>query len=97
VLLDDRAVVGTAVPAPPEDHLLLHRGGGAVASERRSWAASDRFAEEEARRRGREEIRAFINLTIANEIRLCRARVSSTIGAADQEGYVRVFLRERLA
>jgi ribosomal protein S18 acetylase RimI-like enzyme len=73
VLLDNRAVVGTAVLAPPENHLLLrtvaaapsHRSGG---HGRRLIA----FAEEEARRRGLEEIQVFINLTLANEIRLYR-------------------------
>jgi GNAT superfamily N-acetyltransferase len=82
VLLDNRAVVGAAVLAPPEDRLLLrtvavvpsHRSGG----HGRHLIA---FAEEQARRRRLQEIRVFINLTIANEIRLYRARVSSTIGA----------------
>jgi GNAT superfamily N-acetyltransferase len=58
VLLDNRAVVGTAVPAPRQDHLLLrtvavapsHRSGGhgrrliAFAEEKRAVAGSRRSA-----------------------------------------------------
>jgi GNAT superfamily N-acetyltransferase len=76
MLLDNRAVVGT------EDHLLLRTV--AVAPSHRSGGHGRRliaFAEEEARRRGLEEIRVFINLTTANEIRLYRGRGFSTIGA----------------
>jgi ribosomal protein S18 acetylase RimI-like enzyme len=95
VLLDNRAVVGTAVLAPPEDHLLLRTV--AVAPSHRSGGHGRRliaFAEEEPRRRALEEIRVFLNLTTANEIRLYRGLGSRYYW---REGYVRVFLRERLA
>lgn len=97
VLTEDGAVVGVLVLQPNADHLFLETL--AVAPSRQGSGHGGRlldFAEAEARRRGHDETRLHMHLTMARSIALYRKHGYTEYARTEEDGYHRVYLRKRL-
>ena len=97
VLTEDGAVVGVVVLQFNDDHLFVetiaiappHQGRG---HGRRLLA----FVETEARRRGRDETRLHLHLTMTRGIALYRRLGYTEYARREVDGYYRVYLCKRL-
>jgi ribosomal protein S18 acetylase RimI-like enzyme len=97
VATEDGAVVGAVVLQLNADHLFIdtiaiappHQGRG---HGRRLLA----FVEAEARRRGLDETRLHLHLTMARGIAFYRTLGYTEYARGEQDGYHRVYLRKRL-
>ncbi|HEX9491071.1 MAG TPA: GNAT family N-acetyltransferase [Stellaceae bacterium] len=97
VVTEEGAVVGVAVLQFNDDHLFVdtiaiappHQGKG---HGRRLLA----FVEAEARRRGYDETRIHMHLTMTRSIALYRRLGYAEYGRSEVDGYYRVHLRKRL-
>ena len=97
VLEDDGGVAGVIVLLPESDHLLLDnvavdparhgRGLGRVLMD---------FAEQEARRRGYEELRLYTHAKMSENIAMYPRLGWQETGRGEQAGYDRVFYRKRI-
>jgi ribosomal protein S18 acetylase RimI-like enzyme len=97
VLTEDGAIVGVIVLQFNPDHLFVETI--AVAPPRQSNGLGGRllaFAEDEARRRGLDEARLHMHLTMTRSIALYQALGYAEYARADEDGYHRIYLRKRL-
>jgi ribosomal protein S18 acetylase RimI-like enzyme len=97
VLTEDGAVVGVLILQFNDDHVLLETL--AVVPERQSQGYGGRlldFAEAEARRRGHDETRLHMHLTMTRNIALYGKHGYAEYARSDEDGYHRVYLRKRL-
>jgi ribosomal protein S18 acetylase RimI-like enzyme len=91
-------IAGVLVLLPYDDHLLMDnvavdtsfQGGG-------FGTTLIAFAEEEAMRRGFDEIRLYTHQTMTENIRMYAGLGYGETGRGKQAGYERVFMRKRLA
>ena len=98
VIEERSAIAGVIVLLPGPDHLLLDNI--AVAPARQGTGLGRRllaFAEAEAVRRGYREIRLYTHQTMTENQRLYAAIGYEETGRGPEEGYDRVFMRNRLA
>ncbi|HKW55433.1 MAG TPA: GNAT family N-acetyltransferase [Stellaceae bacterium] len=97
VLTEDGAVVGVVVLQFQKDHLFLEIL--AVAPSHQGKGHGRRlldFAEAEARRRGHDETRIHMHLTMARSIAIYRKHGYTEYARTEEDGYHRVYLRKRL-
>ena len=97
VLTEDGAVVGVAVLQFNEDHLFIETI--AIAPSHQGRGHGRRlldFVEDEARRRGYDETRLHMHLTMTRNIALYRKRGYTEYARTEEDGYHRVYLRKRL-
>jgi ribosomal protein S18 acetylase RimI-like enzyme len=97
VLTEDGAVVGVAVLQFNDDHLFIETI--AIAPPHQSRGHGRRlldFVEGEARRRGYDETRLHMHLTMTRNIALYRKQGYTEYARTEEDGYHRVYLRKRL-
>lgn len=97
VLTEDDTVVGVAVLQFNDDHVFLETV--AIAPPRQSHGYGRRlmgFVEAEARRRGYDETRLHLHLTMARSIAHYQMLGYAEFARTDDDGYHRVYLRKRL-
>ena len=97
VLTEDGAVVGVAVLQFNDDHLFLDTI--AIAPPHQAKGHGGRllaFVEAEARRRGYDETRMHMHLTMTRGIALYRTLGYTEYARSEVDGYHRVHLRKRL-
>ena len=97
VLTEDGAVAGVVVLQFNDDHVFLEIL--AIAPPRQGHGYGRRlldFAETEARRRGHDETRLHMHLTMARSIALYRKQGYTEYARTEEDGYHRVYLRKRL-
>lgn len=98
VLTEDDAVAGVAVLKFEADHLLANPV--AIAPARQSKGFGRRllaFLEKEARRRGYDQIALRVHMGMSQSIAFCKAQGYCECGRDERHGYLRVYLRKRLA
>ncbi|HJT06322.1 MAG TPA: GNAT family N-acetyltransferase [Stellaceae bacterium] len=96
-LSEDGVVVGVAVLQFNDDHLFIETI--AVAPSHQGRGHGRRlldFVEDEARRRGYDETRLHMHLTMTRNIALYRKRGYTEYARTEEDGYHRVYLRKRL-
>jgi ribosomal protein S18 acetylase RimI-like enzyme len=97
VLTEDGAVAGVAVLRPNPDHLFIEILAVAPPHERKGYGKRLLvFAEAEARRRGYDETRLHMHLTMSRSIALYRRLGYTEHARTKEDGYHRVYLRKRL-
>ena len=97
VLTEDGVVVGVAVLQFGDDHLFIETIAIAPSHQRKGHGRRllD-FVEGEARRRGYDETRLHMHLTMARNIALYRKHGYTEYARTEEDGYHRVYLRKRL-
>ena len=97
VLSEDTAIVGAAVLQFNDDHLFIETIAIAPSHQRQGHGRRllD-FVEDEARRRGYDETRLHMHLTMARNIALYRKHGYTEYARSEEDGYHRVYLRKRL-
>ena len=96
-LSEDGVVVGVAVLQFNDDHLFIETI--AVAPSHQGRGHGRRlldFVEDEARRRGYDETRLHMHLTMTRNIALYRKHGYTEYARSEEDGYHRVYLRKRL-
>jgi ribosomal protein S18 acetylase RimI-like enzyme len=97
VIADDDRLHGVLVLLDEPDHLLLDNIAVAPASQGRGIGRLlMAFAEEEAARRGYEEIRLYTHITMVENYALYLKLGYEETHRAEQAGFQRIFMRKRL-
>lgn len=98
VLEDGGALVGVLVLEDADGALLLDNVAVAPDAQGRGYGrALVTFAEQEARRRGHEEVRLYTNVLMAENVALYRRLGFVETGRATDKGYQRVYMAKKLS
>jgi ribosomal protein S18 acetylase RimI-like enzyme len=97
VLTEDGAVAGVVVLQFNQDHLFLETIAVAPPHQRSGYGRRLlSFVEAETRRRGYDETRLHMHLTMTRSIAFYRALGYTEYARTEEDGYHRVYLRKRL-